>query len=171
MEVAMMKNIYLLISLLVTLLLAAGCRQASPAGFSQEDLYLELGGEQFRLSMNIENVIAELGDGYEYAEGLSCDYDGLDKTYLYESAEFYTWPLADGDLVNEIYSASNAIATSKGISVGAAKADVLAAYGENCEDTGYQLIYRLTDGGETGALCFDLENDIVSAVYITAQPV
>ena len=102
---------------------------------------------------------------YEYSEGKSCDYDGLDKTFFYEEVEFYTWPMSAGDLINEIYSTSPTVTTSKGIAVGAAKEDVLAAYGEGAEDTGYQLIYS-ADGG---SLSFDLEDDVVTAVYIAVQ--
>ncbi len=115
-------------------------------------------------------MIEALGDGYEYAEGMSCDYDGLDKTYTYEAATFYTNPLAEGDLLAEIYSESPEAATSKGISPGASKADVIAAYGDPAEQDEYLLIYR---AGETPSpsLCFELEGDAVTAVFLTVDPV
>lgn len=157
--------------LIAVMALITACRQGSgAAGFSEADLHLTLDGTQYRLNTHIEEAIAVLGDSYEYSEGKSCDYDGLDKTFLYEEIEFYTWPMNEGDIINEIYTQSSEVTTSKGLCVGAAKSEVLAAYGSECEDTGYQLIYRLPDGA-AGSLCFDMEGDTVTAVYITAQPV
>lgn len=165
----------LLFMILIVSMMIAGCGQGnSPAtGFGQEDLSLSIDGTQYSLKSNIETVISNLGSNYDYSEAISCDYDGLDKTYSYDIAEFFTFPLPEGDLVSEIYTESRSVATSKGIVVGAAKEDVLAAYGEGCEDTGYQLIYRLSDSSETvnaGSLCFDTEDGAVKAIYITTRP-
>lgn len=44
-------------------------------------------------------VIDTMGEDYDYAEGKSCAYDGLDKTYGYEMAAFYTNSLKAGDIV------------------------------------------------------------------------
>lgn len=164
----MKRSIFLAMAIIV-LAATVACGEADrpAAGFGPEDLYLDVGEAQYRLGTNIETVLAHLGEGYEYSEGISCDYDGLDKAFLYEDVEFYTWPMPEGDLVNEIYSQSPRVATSRGLAVGAAKKDVLAAYGEGAEDTGYQLLYS----AEGGALCFDLENDVVTAVSITSRPV
>ena len=171
-----MKRIFLLLIAVAALIMTAGCGQdnSSAAGFTQEDLYLDIEGTPYRLNMTIETVIANLGADYAYSEGRSCDYDGLDKKFIYEIAEFYTWPMPEGDLVNEIYTQSPAVSTSKGIAVGATKEDVLVGYGEECEDTGFELIYRLPDSDQTparGSLCFDIEDGVVKAIYITAQPV
>ena len=116
-------------------------------------------------------VIEALGEDYQYAEGKSCDYDGLDKTYTYEAATFYTNPLAEGDLLAEIYSESPEAVTSKGISSGASKADVLAAYGDPAEQDEYILIYRASEEIGSPSLCFELDGDTVTAVFLTVDPV
>lgn len=164
-----MKRMLRLLVAAVLLLTVAGCGADAPdePGFTQDDLYLSIDGKSFRCHDNIESVIALLGEDYEYAQARSCDYDGLDKTFRYDVAEFYTWPMEDGDVVNEIYSNSPDASTSRGIATGASREDVLAAYGEDCEDTGWQLIYRLPD---QPALCFDLEDGVVSAICLTLQP-
>ena len=164
-----MKRAFLWVTLFL-MLFAYGCSQpaTSAPGFADADLVLTIGEEEYRCRDNIESVIAKLGDGYEYAEGRSCDYDGLDKTFIYEVAEFYTWPLGDGDIVNEVYTQSAEVNTSKGIAVGDSKQDVLAAYGGGCEDSGWQLIYRSESGV---SLCFDLDGDVVTAISLTAVPV
>ena len=165
-----MKQIRLAFLIIIPLVLLAGCGQGGSTApqYTQEDTYLLAAGVQYRCGTNIETVIAALGEGYEYAEGRSCDYDGMDKTFIYPVAEFYTWPLQDGDIINEIYTKDTGVSTSRGITVGAAAADVRAAYGEDCEDTGWQLIYTLAD---SPALCFDLEDGVVIAVSLTMQPV
>lgn len=155
---------------LAALLLAAlaGCGKAP--GFSESDLILTVSGESYRCRDNIETVIARLGDGYQYAEGMSCNYDGLDKTYTYEAATFYTNPLPEGDLLGEIWSQSDEAATSRDIRVGAKREEVTAAYGEPAEADDYLLIYRAGEG-TVPALCFELEGDRVAAIFLTMEPV
>jgi hypothetical protein len=164
-----MKRTPLSFLIIPLLLLFVGCGQADSGTpkYTQEDTYLVIDGAQYRCGGNIDAVIAALGDGYAYAEGRSCDYDGMDKTFIYPVAEFYTWPLEGGDIVNEIYTQDPAVTTSRGIAVGAGAPDVLAAYGSDCEDTGWQLIYTQAD---SPALCFDLEDGIVRAISLTMQP-
>lgn len=171
-----MKRIFPAIALILcVLLITAGCRrEASPApGFGKEDLSLIIGGTGYGLNTDIETVIAGLGSDYAYSEAISCDHDGLDKTFAYDIAQFYTYPLPEGDLVCEIYTESPDVSASGGIRVGAAKEDVLAVYGGDCEDTGYQLVYSLPASRETvdgGSLCFDMEDGAVKAIYITTRP-
>lgn len=153
------------------LLAFSGCAKQQAAGFGENDLALTVAGKEYHTRDNIQAVIEALGDGYEYAEGKSCDYDGLDKTYTYPQATFYTNPLAEGDLLAEIYSESPEASTSKGLCPGASKADVLAAYGEPAEQDDYLLIYRASEGTGAPALCFELEGETVAAVFLTVDPV
>ncbi|MCL2035371.1 MAG: hypothetical protein FWG94_11680 [Oscillospiraceae bacterium] len=156
-----------MIAIITAALLTCSCSQpgAPPPGFGAEDLFLRFGGNAYVLNAEIESILDDFGDGYEYAEARSCDYDGLDKSFIYDIAEFYTFPINNGDIVSEIYTAAPDAATSRGIRVGSSKADVLTAYGNDAGDTGYQLIYT-TDGG---SLCFDMDGDTVTAFYITRR--
>lgn len=156
----------LLVIFLIPVLLAAGC--GSAAGFSQEDLYLDIDGAKYYLNTDVNEVIETLGAEYEYSETKSCDYDGLDKAFLYDIAEFYTYPLETADMLSEVYTEYTAAETSRGISVGATKEEILGAYGEDCEDTGYQIIYSLPgEPADGGSLCFDMESGVVAAMYVT----
>lgn len=165
-----MKKLFILLSA-ICVTAFAGCSQRQTAVFAQSDLLLTIGGRAYRCRENMETVLADLGDGYQYAEGKSCDYDGLDKTYTFPEATFYTNPLPEGDLLNEIYTEHAGVTTSREISVGAKKADVLAAYGEPEQQDAAILVYRLS--GEIGepSLCFELEGDVVTAIFLTLERV
>lgn len=155
--------------LLAVLLLACGCSQKPAAGFTADDLILNIDGTAYRCGTKIEMVIAGLGEDYEYAEGKSCAYDGLDKTYTYEAVEFFTNPLSDGDMVSEIYTESDTVTTTKEIAVGATKAEVLAAYGTATKDANNMLVYRPSEA--QAALCFELAEDTVVAIFLTMEAI
>lgn len=164
----MKKSLLSLVCTAAMLLSLAGCSGQQPAaGFTGADLTLTVSGEAFNCDTNITEVIAALGDDYQYAEGKSCAYDGLDKTYEYGNVIFYTNPLDAGDIVTEIYTENGEITTSKGISVGDSRQQVLDAYGEPDEDDGYTLLYRALDEPGEPALCFDMEEDTVYAIFLT----
>lgn len=162
-----MKKLFVVLLTLCTLAAFAACSGQTAAGLSEADLMLTVDGETFDCETNITQVIAALGDGYGYAEGRSCAYDGLDKTYAYDAATFYTNPLSEGDMVTEIYTESPEVSTSKGLTVGASREDVLAAYGEPSEDDGYTLIYRVSQQPGEPSLCFDLEGNTIFAIFLT----
>ena len=94
--------------------------------------------------------------------------------FTYEEATFYTNPMERGDTVSEIYTESADVTTSKGITVGATKDEVLAAYGDSAEDAGNMLIYR-GDGqmgtSEGAALCFEMQGDTVAAIFLTLEAI
>lgn len=160
-----------ILTLLLTgmLLLTAGCSQKPAVGFTDADLILNIGDTAYRCGTTMETVLDQLGDGYQYAEGKSCAYDGLDKTYTYEAVEFFTNPLAEGETVSEIYTESEIVTTSKAIAVGATKAEVIAVYGAASKDANNMLIYRLSEA--QAALCFELEEDTVAAIFLTMEAV
>jgi len=166
-----MKKTAIFLTVICVVLFLGGCSGQEQGGFSEKDLVLTVSGVEYHTRDNIETVIENLGEDYQYAEGKSCNYDGLDKTYTYEEATFYTNPLSDGDLLSEIYSESPETTTTKGISPGASKSEVLAAYGEPVESDDYLLIYRAGEKPNAPALCFELENGEVSAIFLTVDPV
>lgn len=166
-----MKKLLPLLLLLATLTVFTGCTAQDNAGFSDADLKLTVEGQEYRTRDNIQTVLENLGDGYEYAEGKSCNYDGLDKTYTYSQATFFTNPLSEGDMLSEIYTKSSSVSTSKGITIGAKKSEVIEAYGQPIEDDGQLMLYRVSDDIGAPALCFELERDSVSAIFLTVEPV
>lgn len=158
---------FLILATALLAALTAGCSGGENAGFSSRDLVLTVCGETFDCDTNITQVVESLGTDYQYAEGKSCAYDGLDKTYTYQDATFYTNPLEEGDIVTEIYSESQQTVTSQGLTVGAGRQQVLDAYGTPQEDDGYTIIYRVSDKPGEPALCFELEGEVVFALCLT----
>lgn len=164
----MRKRLLMVFCSIVMLTTFAGCSgQQEAAGLSETDLSLTVAGQTFDCDTNIETVIDALGEDYDYAEGKSCAYDGLDKTYGYEMTTFYTNPLEAGDIVTEIYTQDSDVTTTRGISVGASRQQVLDAYGEPDEDDGYTLYYRVSEEPGEPSLCFDMEGDTVFAIFLT----
>jgi hypothetical protein len=166
---------YILAALAVSLMVSAcGCGTNAEAkfepGFTEADLFLVINGQEYRCAVNIEEIIAVFGDGYEYSEAISCLYEGLDKSFIYDIAEFYTYPARNGDYVNEIYVSSQEVASSRGMRVGSTRDGVIAAYGEPAEDTGSLLIYELAvviDGHQNASLSFLLGgDDVVTAFWL-----
>ena len=68
-------------ALTVSLSGCSGSSTSADASFSDSDLILNIGGDSYTCAVGIDTVTGALGEDYEYAEGLSCAYDGLDKTF------------------------------------------------------------------------------------------
>lgn len=155
----------------VLAVILSGCSGKTAPVLSESDMLLNINGSAYHCRDNIQTVIANLGAGYEYAEGKSCDYDGLDKTYTYQIATFYTNPLPQGDMLNEIYSQSGSVTTSRDITVGAKRSDVISAYGEPVQQDELLLVYRVSQEIGAPALCFQLEGEVVTAIFLTLEQV
>jgi hypothetical protein len=103
--------------------------------------------EDFRLlgfaaHQNISDVINALGDDYAYSEAISCDHDGLDKVYIYDGVEFYTYPNGESDLISEIILTSDKHKTPAGVSVRDSKNAVTAIYGDDFITEGAAIVYK-----------------------------
>ena len=69
----------------VLALLLTGCGGSKAAA----DPALKIGGvtiEDTLSAASVLDVLNGLSGSYEYAEAISCVYDGMDKTYTYENA-------------------------------------------------------------------------------------
>ena len=86
----------------VLALLLTGCGGSKAAA----DPALKIGGvtiEDTLSAASVLDVLNGLGGSYEYAEAISCVYDGMDKTYTYENAVVYTYPDGGVDKLMELY--------------------------------------------------------------------
>jgi hypothetical protein len=88
-------------------------------------------GKKIMLNSNMGNVSSSLGSTTDYSEAPSCNYNGLDKVFVYGDVSVYTYPNANGDYINEIEVDDNSVATESGLlPIGKTINDVKAVYGE-----------------------------------------
>ncbi len=161
---------YLAAGVLLLVLFLGGCAK-SGAAFSEDDLRLTLAGSEITAETPVDEILSALGDGYEYAEAISCVYTGMDKTYIYDAATLYTYPDGETDWLMELYCEAD-VQTSRGIGIGASKDDILAQYGDGFVETGSLLSYELpVSEGENlpASLYFVMLDGKVAAIAITAE--
>ncbi len=134
---------------------------------------LSLGGEQIDVaSASVDDALAALGDGYEYAEAVSCVYDGMDKTYTYPDAVVYTYPDGATDRLMEIYCTGGDVETPAGVAIGDTRDKVVETYGDGFTEAGATLAYEQTpesEDDEPASLYFELEGGKVTAIGATAE--
>lgn len=164
----MMKKIWI-VTLILSLCL---CACGSNGGFSEADLSLTVDGVSVTAKTEMQEILADLGDNYEYSEAISCVYEGMDKTFDYENLSLYTYPDGDSDHLMEIYCVGGEVTTSKGITFGATKAEIIEQYGKDYVEAGATISYELpTQNAENlpASLYFVLEDDAVAAIAMTTE--
>jgi len=159
--------------LLVLILLLGLCACGGKSGaFSEADLALTVDGASITVKSSVEDILSALGDGYTYSEAISCVYEGMDKTYEYENMALYTYPDGAADRLMEIYCFGGNVTTSKGITFGSTKAEVVAQYGDGYVEAGAMLSYELPVSGADNlpaSLYFMLLDGKVSAIAMTTE--
>ena len=132
------------------------------------DMAVMIGGKAYPVRVDSAEVLSVLGDDCEKDEQISCVYDGMDKTFTYDGIIVSTVPV-DGKDVIEMFTITSAdYSTTRNITVGASRDDVIAAYGENYWDDGY---VTYTESGDENNISemriqFLFEGDTVSEIYI-----
>lgn len=153
--------------LLAALLCALLCACGSSA-FQAEDISLTVSGVTVTTDSAVPALLDAFGSDYTYAEAISCVYTGMDKTYQYPSVTIYTYPDGEEDRLMELCCTAD-VTTARGISLGASRQDVEAAYGQCPSKTGSLMTYSLPEeNGQTipAALYFELQDGAVSAIGI-----
>jgi len=133
------------------------------AKLSNSDFTVFIGGKKIKPGDDIENAVEARGSDYEYSEAISCEHDGMDKTYSYNNVEFYTYPDGSADRIDEIMLITPDYQTYKGIGVNDSLEKVIDAYGAGYSDKNE---YYITYEGPGGALRFYLTGDTVTGVSI-----
>ena len=159
---------FLILTLALSLFACAG----SGARLIADDLSIRIDGFSATPKTTMDDVRTALGEAYDYAEAISCVYEGMDKTFTYGDVTFYTYPDGETDCLMEVYCTGGNVATAKGITFGATVAQIEAAYGKDYTRSGKLLTYELPVSGEDtepASLYFVLENDCVAAIAMTAE--
>lgn len=166
-----MKRLAVFFLILILALSLSACAGGSTK-LTADDLAICIGGFTATPKTTMDDVRASLGGEDAYAEAISCVYEGMDKTFTYGEVTFYTYPDGETDCLMEVYCTGGDVTTAKGITFGATVAEIEAAYGSGYTRSGKLLTYELPVSGEKNepaSLYFELENDCVSAIGMTAE--
>ncbi|MBP3568551.1 MAG: hypothetical protein J6K04_05225 [Lachnospiraceae bacterium] len=120
----------------------------------------EYNGVKVGMDMEAAPVIEALGEANTYFEAPSCAFEGLDKTYGYDSFELDTYELDGKDYIAGIFFCDDLIETPEGVALFETKADMTAAYGENFKEEYGMLVYEK----EGMKLKFILEGDEITSI-------
>jgi len=129
-----------------------------PSGF-----FFENNGVSIYMNTDVAPVVDALGESLEYFESESCAFKGLDKFYTYPGFEITTYPLDGKDYVSVVYLMDDTVSTPEGIYLGSAVEDMIAAYGDNYEESSGSYTYTKDES----KLQFIAKDDaIISITYL-----
>lgn len=132
---------------------------------------LTVNGTELTGETPVEDVLALLGEDYEYYEAISCVYEGMDKTYTYPDCILYTYPDGETDHLMELYCTGGDV-SAKGVTFGATKDDIVKAFGENYTEEGAMVIYEVEPSSANNtpaSVYFELTDGAVTAIAMTAE--
>ncbi len=162
------------IFLAFTLCLLCSC--GAKGSFGKNDLVILVDGTAVTADMSVDRVLEILDAAYgerEYAEAISCVYEGMDKTYTYENAVLYTYPGEKEDRLMEVTFDGGSVQTEKGIRIGSSREDILTAYGEHpTVETGSMISYELPSSGSDSvpaSLYFLMRDGVVETLAVVAE--
>ena len=174
-----LSSIFAILLAVIMLASFAACGEKKPAPDNTEelagkpfndelDMAVVVNGKKYPVRVDSAEILKDLGEGYEYGETVSCVYNGYDKTFTYDDIIVSTVPDGETDIIEMFTIKGKGASTTRGITVGATKDEVIAAYGENYWDDGYM---NYTQSGDENNISenrvqFLLENDVVTQIFI-----
>ncbi|MHB8062557.1 MAG: hypothetical protein ACYDG2_07990, partial [Ruminiclostridium sp.] len=144
---------------------SANSNEAAATTTSKADGYaFEFKGTVIQMNEKAELILEKLGKSKDYFEAESCAFQGLDKTYTYNSFELFTYQIDDIDYVLSIRFLDDVVTTKEGIGLNSTLEQVIAAYGDKYTQKSGQYTFNK---GKTN-LSFIIENNVVTAVEYMA---
>ncbi len=141
---------------------------AVTGAFSQSDLGIALDGKTYYLREDSAELLAALGEDYEFSEIVSCVYSGMDKTFAYPGVTVNTVPVDGKDVIEMITLTDDTYETLRGVKPGQDMSAITAAYGEEYFDDGY-ITYSLTNDMEdiqAERIQFEFDGNAIGTIYI-----
>lgn len=145
--------------------------ETMPGPFDEEaDMGVVINGKIFRVHDYVDDILSELGDGYEYSEAISCTRDGYEKTYEYDGISIFTLPDEDGDIIYMIEITGGAYKTVRGIGAGSTMDELFAAYGEYFFDDYYYVFTKSNDPNKISEkrIQVHIEDGVVTEINLLA---
>lgn len=128
-----------------------------------EAYYFTHKGTEIRLNGDMEVVLNALGEPKKYTEETSCAFEGLDKTYTYDSFVIQTYPRGEKDYIYAFWFLDDLVKTPEGIKIGDTQAAVEAAYGADAYNGRNAYIFKLKNYTATVILT----DGVVSSIQYT----
>ena len=140
--------------------------------FSEKDLVFSRDGKEFALLSDVQALLTALGEGYKLEAAPSCMFVGEDKHFIYGNGyDLFTYPIDGMDQIDEILITDSSYKTARGISVGSAYDDVVAAYGDgNFDDVILTYVVPGEDPVSAPRLIFGIKDNKVEYIsYYSAR--
>ena len=146
--------------------LLAGCGSGNGEQTVTVSKYaFDLNGVAVAVNADMAPLAEALGEPSGYFESESCAFQGLDKVYTYGGVIIRTYPQDGKDYVLSVELKDDTVPTREGVTIGADRQDVLAAYGQPGDETAGAL--RYVDGDCT--LAFIFTDDTVTGITYTSD--
>lgn len=141
----------LLAAVMLSCFVFAGCAQtpatssgtAASSGTTETAPYVfNYNGIAIPINAEAAPIIAQLGEPLSYFESESCAFEGIDKTYTYQSFVLDTYPLNGADYVSAVRLTNDTVNTAEGIYIGSTLESVNSAYNGNASvgETGCSFV-------------------------------
>ncbi|MBE6764889.1 MAG: hypothetical protein IJP10_04375 [Clostridia bacterium] len=135
----MKKSICIILaSIMIVCLMLTGCAQtpasssgsAAPAADTTDTAAYVFTYNSVAIPMDAPAapIVAQLGEPLSYFESESCAFEGIDKTYTYQSFVLNTYPKDGVDYVSSVRLTNDTVSTAEGIYIGSTLDSVNAAY-------------------------------------------
>ena len=131
----------------------------TPVG-DPDAFYFTYEGTEIRLHADMAPILEALGEPKKYTESASCAFEGLDKTYTFDSFVIQTYPVGDKNYVYCFWFLDNFAQTNEGIKIGDSQDAVESAYG--AEAFNGNNAYELTKGD--GVFTVIIKDGVVSSI-------
>ncbi|MCD7800216.1 MAG: hypothetical protein LUG94_03275 [Ruminococcus sp.] len=138
---------------------------ASNGTFEDSDMILTYNGQSISVDMNMSDILALIGDPYDYQSNLGCYNEWNDEVYIYNDIQVDA-NTNDGNIYKSriITILNSNVSTSKGIVIGSTVQDMENAYGTQYTDMGNVYVYTASNGN-TLLFMADENGIIFSIVY------
>ena len=125
-----------------------------------EGFFITINDVEIHMGVPVLPIIEKLGEPLNYFEAPSCAFEGVDKSWFYNSFEIHAYPVDEEDFILSVLLIDDVYGTDKYIYIGMSYDDMVAAYGSDYEHNQEQYMYRL--GGTS--LSFIVSYDYIMSI-------
>ena len=122
--------------------------------------YCMYNGAKIALNGDMQVIVNALGEPKSYYESASCAFEGMDKTYTYDSIIIDTYPDGEHDYVYRFWFMDDMVQTTEGIKIGDSSDAVAAAYGAETYNGRSSYIIQK----DKYTITINLENGVVNHI-------